>query len=380
MKNILFIHQSAELYGSDKTLLLLIKHLDKTKYQAVVILPNEGELKIELEKEKIKVVIAPVLKLYRKMFTPKNIFLFIKNIKITFKELDILNKEYKFDLVYSNTLAVLLGFFYARKRNIKHLWHVHEILEKPTIFSTVFRKLLRLKSNTLVVYNSIATQNFWRINKNSEVIWNGIEKPETISKDEINHLRQTIFSANDSKIIIALVGRISSWKGQQLLLRSFFSLAKNNINILLTFVGSPPPNQELFLIELQNSILDFKLENQVIIVPFYQEISKIWQSIDIAVIPSIEPEPFGLVAVEAMLAKKPVVATNHGGLKEIVNHNETGFLVNPNDEVALAEALKKLIDNSQLRSDFGIAGYETALSKFTMEKYVSGFETIFSKL
>ena len=380
MKNILFIHQSAELYGSDKTLLLLIKHLDKTKYQAVVILPNEGELKIELEKEKIKVFITPVLKLYRKMFTPKNIFLFVKNIKIAFEELDVLNKEYKFDLVYSNTLAVLLGFFYARKRNIKHLWHVHEIIEKPVVFSTVFRKLLRLKSNTLVVYNSIATQNFWRINKNSKVIWNGLEIPQTIPYIEINQIRQTIFSANDSKIIIALVGRISSWKGQQLLLRSFFSLAKDNKNILLTFVGSPPPNQELFLNELRNSISDFKIENQVIIVPFYQEISKIWQSIDIAVIPSIEPEPFGLVAVEAMLAKKPVVATNHGGLKEIVNHNETGFLVNPNDEVALAEALKKLIDNSQLRSDFGIAGYETALSKFTIEKHVNGFETIFSKL
>ena len=380
MKNILFIHQSAELYGSDKTLLLLIKHLDKTKYQAIVILPNEGELKIELEKEKIKVFITPVLKLYRKMFTPKNIFLFVKNIKITFKELDVLNKEYKFDLVYSNTLAVLLGIFYARKRNIKHLWHVHEIIEKPVVFSTVFRKLLKLKSNTLVVYNSIATQDFWRINKNSKVIWNGLEIPQTIPNIEINQIRQTIFSANDSKIIIALVGRISSWKGQQLLLRSFFSLAKDNKNILLTFVGSPPPNQELFLNELRNSISDFKIENQVIIVPFYQEISKIWQSIDIAVVPSIEPEPFGLVAAEAMLAKKPVIAANHGGLKEIVTHNETGFLVKPNDEVALAEALKKLIINPQLRSDFGNAGYETALSKFTIEKHVNGFETIFSKL
>ena len=61
MKNILFIHQSAELYGSDKTLLLLLKYLDKSKYNPLVVLPNEGPLKQELEKENILVVIAPVL-------------------------------------------------------------------------------------------------------------------------------------------------------------------------------------------------------------------------------------------------------------------------------------------------------------------------------
>ena len=76
MKNILFIHQSAELYGSDKTLLLLLKYLDKAKFYPVVILPNDGPLKNELEKVNIEVHIAPVLKLYRKMFSPKNLITF----------------------------------------------------------------------------------------------------------------------------------------------------------------------------------------------------------------------------------------------------------------------------------------------------------------
>ena len=55
MKNILFIHQSAELYGSDKTLLLLLKYLDKSKYNPLVVLPNEGPLKQELEKENMSI-------------------------------------------------------------------------------------------------------------------------------------------------------------------------------------------------------------------------------------------------------------------------------------------------------------------------------------
>lgn len=134
MKNILFIHQSAELYGSDKTLLLLLKNLDKNKFKPVVLLPFDGPLKEALENEKIEVVIAPVLKLYRKLFTPKNLIGFFKDIKVAFKIVNELHKKYQFTLIYSNTLAVLFGIMFAWKNNIKHLWHVHEIIEKPFLF------------------------------------------------------------------------------------------------------------------------------------------------------------------------------------------------------------------------------------------------------
>ena len=111
MTTILFIHQSAELYGSDKTLLLFLKHLDKTKFKAVVILPFDGPLKTEIEKINVKVVVAPVLKLYRKMFSPKNVFQFFKDIQIGFRVINQLHKQHHFQIIYSNTLAVLLGFF-----------------------------------------------------------------------------------------------------------------------------------------------------------------------------------------------------------------------------------------------------------------------------
>ena len=123
MKNILFIHQSAELYGSDKTLLLLLKYLDKAKFYPVVILPNDGPLKNELEKVNIEVHIAPVLKLYRKMFSPKNLITFFSDIKKGVTISNELHKKYHFDIVYSNTLAVLLGLFFVRKTKIKHITH-----------------------------------------------------------------------------------------------------------------------------------------------------------------------------------------------------------------------------------------------------------------
>lgn len=375
MITILIIHQSAELYGSDKTLLLLLKYIDKTKFYPVVVLPNEGILKDELEKENIEVVIAPVLKLSRKMFTPKNIFKFIKDIKKGISILDKLNKKHHFDIVYSNTLAVSLGMVYAKKRKIKHLWHVHEIIIRPKIIAAIYPKLLMIFSD-LVVCNSIATQKnltqrIPKLESKSIVIYNGIEIPKGSNQDKIN------LGFPVDNIVISLVGRISSWKGQQLLVSAFVILAKKHLNIKLVFLGSAPLNQEHFEISLKNKIAENKLQEHVVIFPFQKEIGKFWNSIDIAVVPSTEPEPFGLVAAEAMLAKKPVIASNHGGLAEIVIDDVTGFLVAPNDAIALAEAISKLIDNPELRTQFGKKGHERVINEFSIERHVDQFEAIF---
>jgi glycosyltransferase involved in cell wall biosynthesis len=385
MINLLFIHQSGEMYGSDKTLLFLLKYLDKTRFTSVVILPTEGPLKTALENENIKVVIAPVLKLHRKMFSVKEIYNFLNDSKKAVSTIDILHKTHHFDIIYSNTLAVLLGINYARKRKIKHIWHIHEIIESPKLIKPFFLKLIQIKANTKIIYNSFATSKFWNVNctiaRKSVVILNGLECiKEILPEKEIQKIRLDFFNANSNEIVIALIGRINSWKGQAILLEGFVELAKLNTNIKLVFIGSTPPNQDYLVADLHNKIAECNMKEKVAIIPFQENIADFWQSIDIAVVPSIEPEPFGLVAVEAMLAKKPVVASNHGGLSEIVVNNETGLLVEPRNVNELIIALQKLIENEELRKSFGQKGYEKAIKEFSVEHYTKKIEGIFDAI
>jgi glycosyltransferase involved in cell wall biosynthesis len=376
MQNILFIHQSAELYGSDKTLLYLVANLDKNKFFPIVILPNEGPLKIELEKENVKVIIAPVLKLYRKMFTPGNLLKFIKDYFKGIKTIKSIRKEYKIDFIYSNTLAVLLGFFFCFFHKAKHIWHVHEIIESPKFFTKFFRYFLNNPTNSVLIYNSFATCKFWNCKGNNQVVWNGIAAFPEIEEEEKDVIRKTILTS-DNEIIFALVGRISRWKGQMLLLEAFNKLIKTHQNIRLVYIGSTPPNQEHFLDTLKEKIKNYGLIQKVNIIPFQDNIHQFWQSIDVAVVSSTEPEPFGMVAIEAMMAKKPVIAANHGGLTEIVVDNETGFLVEPNNKDALKDALEKLITNPELRTSFGEKGFQRAIENFSIQKYVQKIEYIF---
>ena len=387
MQSILFIHQSAELYGSDKTMLYFLSELDKSKYLPIIVLPFDGPLKTELEKNNIKVVIAPVLKLYRKMFSPKNLLTFFKEYKNGIKTLNELHKIYDFKLVYSHTLAALIGILFAKKQKIKHLWHVQEIIAKPVFFNFCFKKILSLECNHKVVYDSFATMNFWiennaKLTAKSEAVWNGIEvnNISTYYESELLELRSHFFLAGQNNIVIALVGRINSWKGQTLLLNAFQSIANKYPAAKLVFLGSAPPNQEVFEIDLKNKIQEYQLEKRVVMIPFQKEIQKFWNAIDIAVVPSTEPEPFGMVVIEAMLAKKPVIASNHGGPTEIVVDHETGFLFEQNNEKSLAEALKKLIENPELRKSYGENGYKRVLTKFSLQNHVAHFKKIFEEL
>ena len=374
MKKILFIHQSAELYGSDKTLLIFLKNIDREKFFPVVVLPGEGPLKEALELLNIKIVIAPVLKLYRDIFGLKNGFQFIKEIFIGLKIINKLHKEHHFDIIYSNTLAVLLGAFFSKLKKIKHVWHVHEIIEKPKSIAWLFPKMLYFFSD-LIICNSHATkdniiQKEPRNARKTIVIHNGLEQIETIS-----FAQKSDFGFNNNDIIITLIGRISRLKGHQWLLETFNEFFKNNKNLKLFFVGSPVPNQEYYLQDIEKYILENKLSDNIKIIPFTKNLMDIWEITDIAIMPSTEKESFGLVAAEAMMAKKPVIATNHGGLTEIVIHDETGFLVEPNNINNLKTALETLINIPDLRKVFGENGHKRVMTIFSIKNYVLKLET-----
>ena len=376
MKSILFIHQSAELYGSDKTLLLFLKNINKNNFSPIVVLPNDGPLKKELDAIGIKVVITPVLKLYRDIFTFKNGIRFIKEV---FKSLSILNKlhkEYNFDLVYSNTLAVLLGAIFSKKKRIKHIWHVHEIIEHPKPIAWLFPKLLYYSSNKIIC-NSEATKKNIIIREKRNlnrivVVHNGIVPDNNHQKS----IKKADFGFSESDIVLTLVGRISRLKGHNWLLQTFNDYFKNVNHIKLLFVGSPVPNQEYYLHNIEDYIKTNQLSEVVKIIPFTLDLNSIWNLTDIALMPSTEKESFGLVAAEAMMAKKPVIAANHGGLMEIVVNNTTGFLIEPNNKMALKEAIEKLINNPDLRTSFGENGFQRVTQNFNIENYVQKIEDI----
>ncbi|MFD0990554.1 glycosyltransferase family 4 protein [Mariniflexile jejuense] len=387
MKNILFIHQSADLYGSDKTLLYLVDAI-KNDFNPIVVLPEEGPLTEELNKINIEVIISPVIKVSRQLFTSLQI---IKLPFLMYSAVTALKKTLgnrKIDIVHSNTLAVFLGALYSHKYKIKHVWHVHEIIKHPKIVSKAYPYLVNYFSS-FVVFNSQASFNHLceyhpKLKKKSQIIYNGLDRNLSfITEAEQNALRKSFFNELEpSTLIIGLIGRINKHKGQHLLLNAFEELLLgNNIkNIKLLFIGSTIKKQEHLLIELEKAILEKGIKEHVTVIDFQKDLWKYYDCIDIVIVPTTDPEPFGLVAVEAMLSKKPVIAANHGGLKEIVLHNNTGLLFEPSNKIALKNAIEKLILNPELITLYGNQGYTRSKLEFSLLKYTNSFKTFYHSI
>ena len=105
-----------------------------------------------------------------------------------------------------------------------------------------------------------------------------------------------------------------------------------------------------------------------------------WRRCSVGIVPSVWPEPWGAVAMEAMIVGKPVVASRTGGLADIVAHERTGLLVPPGDVEALRDALQALIDDPAKRATLGEAGRQRVRERFTASVVVPEIEGVYREL
>ena len=384
MKNVLIINQSAELYGADKAILELIINFPKN-YTPIVVLHEEGPLKVILEEMNVQVIKTSVIKVKRGIIKPSFFITLPYEIIKSFLKIKNDLKGKKIDLIHSNATSVFIGAFYAFFFRIPHLWHVHEIIEKPRRIALIYPHIISFFSKS-IIYNSNASYSHFlnikkSIYKKSRVVYNGQNR----NKPLLNSIEREIYKKenlgfDENNIIIGLVGRINRWKGHVLLLQTFCELVKNYPNIRLVFIGSVPPNQDFYLKNIMALIDENNIQDKVKVISFQNEIWNYYDVIDISVVPSTEPEPFGLVATESMLSMKPVIAANHGGLSEIVINNETGFLFKPNNSKELYLQLERLIINKDLRITFGENGLKRVKESFSTKKYVNSIKEEYEKL
>lgn len=383
-KTILFVHQSAEMYGSDKVLLALVAGLDTNQYYPIVLLPTTGPLELELKEVGVECHVLSITRLSRATLS----FLGLLNLPFSLirsvKAFDLALKGKKIDLVHSNTLAVLSGLAWARWHRVPHVWHVHEIILRPKIVRKIYARLLSWFADCVVCISHATEANLLqdnpKLSNKIRVVWNGLTRQTGVDVEAV-HIYRANLGIRDDEVLIALVGRINRWKGQGLLVQAVEQLWHQGVhNLKIVIVGSAPDGQSHFLDDLQKTINDSPARQCFILQKFTSDVWTVWDACDIAVIPSTEPEPFGMVALEAMVSKKPVVAANHGGLAEIVIDNETGFLVPPVNAAELANAIKRLAQDASLRQKMGQDGYLRYLQEFTLERYVDNMSKVYNLL
>jgi glycosyltransferase involved in cell wall biosynthesis len=373
--HILFVHASSDLYGSDRVLWQLIRSLSpEVRADSAAVLPYQGPLVGLLRSTGIRVHVGPLAVVRRSLLNPLGILRFGLDLVRSIGFLRSLVRQTRFDLVYSNTSAVLSGAVVAKLEGLPHCWHVHEIITHPRWFARSLAGFVAATA-TLVIANSRQTAANLsclapRVGPRVRIVYNGA-RSELEAPPPAPTLRSTLGVPADG-VLVGVVGRINRWKGHKVFVEAAAQLAREHPSARFLVVGSAFKGEEHLERDLEQTIRSFpQLTQRLYRMPEQEDIAGVYAALDVVAIPSTEPEPFGLVAVEAMALGRPVVASRIGALPEVIEDGRSGLLVEPSSASALANALRRLINEPELRRRLGQAGLERQRTLFNEKRFIT---------
>jgi len=383
---ILFVHSSDEFYGSDVVLYELVRRLDKDKFRPVVVVPTDlpynGSLSQALAAEGITVYRLNMGILRRRYFSPlKMPGLGRRMLWGSWKLLQLIRQE-NVALVHSNTSAVLPGAYAAALTGRPHIWHVHEIIERPQSV----RRFLAYHFNHYadwVVAISNAVRDQIRVDAES-VDAHLVTIPDAVDVVKFNPsvdgsaLRRAWHVA-PKDVLFGVVGRVHRWKGQDVFIEAAAEVAKQIPEAKFVVVGDAVLGEEAILPPLRQQVRTLGLAERFIWAGYQEKVSQVMAALDVLLLPSTSPEPFGVVLLEAMSTGRPVIAAAHGGPLEIVVADQTGLFAQPRSAAHLAQAMIRLARDPAFRQKLGEGGRQRALAHYSYPAHVSAFEALYER-
>ena len=179
------------------------------------------------------------------------------------------------------------------------------------------------------------------------------------------------------EILIGLVGRLDPGKGHREMILALGEIAKKCPRVKLVLVGKETAGEhQAYGAGLKLLAGENKLKDRIIWAGFTEEIPRVLKALDIFVMPSYQ-ETFGLILIEAMAMRLPVVATDAGGPPEILDYGKCGILVPPRQAEPLAEAVITLIKNPELKNKLAQAGRERVVKVYALEVVLDHLENLY---
>jgi len=191
-------------------------------------------------------------------------------------------------------------------------------------------------------------------------------------------LRRPAFGIPAQAPCVGIVGQLQEWKGHKLFLRAFAQVLRTVPEAWGCIVGAPPVGGEAYERELHELAEALGVSHRVVFAGFVGDVPSALQLFDVVVHASIEPEPFGRVIAEAMAMRRPVVASDEGGPREIIEHGRTGLLFTQGDDRALADSIVSLLREPARAMRIAEAGYADMRQRFSATQHARLVEEVYA--
>ena len=353
LMRVVYVSQFADVVGGgEHSLMELIANLPES-ITAELVVPENGELAQEAGRLGLQVHYLPM---------PKIGFMSLNALRQWKRWLK--GKEY--DFIHANqSRAAFYAGWATLGQATKVIFHCR-IAKKDGLMDAMLMRL----SDAIICNSKAVADRFKAFNGVLKVIYNGVVRKEG---------RETsVLKLPDDARLLLFVGRLSSEKQPQLALDLFEKLAGEYSNLHLAMVGGDDPHDSQFSHSIREKAASSLFVDRIHMPGALNGVTEWYQRASLLVLTS-KHEGFGRVLVEAMAEGVVPVAFSVGGVPEVVEHGEQGFLVEADDLTIMQHRLKELLDNELLRNSLAENGRGRA-AFFSIENHVASIEALYQEL
>ena len=273
--------------------------------------------------------------------------------------------------------GILVGRTAARIAGCKVLIHLHDLYRPHPAVRALLRATASWTDLALAVSHAVASHavtEYGLSEDRVQVLYNGIDPAAFVAADpDAGRRWRSLHGIGEAEPVIGIIGRIVPLKGHARLIAQMPRILARFSNARLVIVGDGPLRQDL-----ERQTRELGLEAAVRFVGQQDDMASVLAACDVVAVPS-DHEGVSFVALEAMAAGKPVVASNVGGLREALAGGECGILVDPGDEAALGDAiLAVLSDPARARSL--VAAGARQVGRFSVERHALELQNVYLRL
>lgn len=278
----------------------------------------------------------------------------------------------QYDLIYANTSkAFVVGALASWLSGRPLVYHLRDIFSAEHFSASNLSIAISLANRcaNLVIANSHATRDaFIAAGGRAElcqVVYNGFEPAAyEVEPSCRSGLRQALGLREDN-FVVGHFSRLSPWKGQHVLLEALVNCPEP---VVVLLVGAALFGEEAYVAQLRQQVISLGLEHRVQFLGFRSDTAELMATCDLITHTSIAAEPFGRVIVEAMLARRPIIGAAAGGVLELIEPGQTGWLVSPGDAVALAKVMTDCWSDRPQLQRIADQAYAVAQERFHLSR------------
>ncbi|MDD5467278.1 MAG: glycosyltransferase family 4 protein [Anaerolineales bacterium] len=370
---ILFLDHAPGIGGAERSLLLILRYLNTNQWRTILGCVD-GELYRQAHSLNIRAEFVDFP-------PPRGSRNPVGAIATGAQSIATLAKNAGARLIVGNTVrASLYAALAARRAGIPFIWYMRDFwlseAQPEHLWLDRMGKWLLCSLAAQVITNSRATATHLPCQRKVTTVLNGIEVGSMAALPDPGSVKRQ-FEIPEDRLLVGMAGRLRKWKGQDTFLKVAKEALLRNDRLHFVVIGGDPFHMGRdYAAELASMVTALDISDHVTFTGHLEDVRPALAALDIFVHPG-NPEPFGLVNLEAMALSKPVVAFAHGALPEIVVPGETGVLVPPRDIRGMASAIIRMAANPLERSRLGEGGRRRVEAGFDIKRTVVELENIF---